>query len=132
MNLIYKACDFNKHCRSVQGPKRSFLHAGAFFLGLVLLVARVEAELGADSYQRLQARAEPVAGVDFQARGADLELNGVQLAGNFSVRCLLTGDCLIRSLEGKFSDFLTQTPDAEFIDELQLLPVGASFVFHLN
>ena len=141
MNISNLTANSIQLAAQAQVKLRSFNSYGAFFSVVVLfvltaqLVSSASVQAGTyDKYRRLQPLAplsqrQPV---DFQAYGRDLLLANKQLNGNFSIDCLLSGDCLVRSLEGKFSDFVVATPNQDFINQLQLLPLNANFVFQVS
>ena len=138
MRLIHSAADFSQLTTLTQAAVSSFrravryLSAPGNFLALILLALSAAASANHyDKYQNLQGL-QPSASVDFEAYGQNLQLRGQALPGNLKIICWLHGECLVRSLDGHFADFRATTPSADFLAQLQFLPVGANFVFYLN
>ena len=138
MRFFNKELDFNQLFTFAQVAVASFrtrvryLSVSGKFLALTLLISSTGISASYyDKYQSLE-RLKPSASVDFEAYGRDLELGEQSLVGNFSIVCWLHGECLVRSLDGRFGDFLSSPPPDDFMSELQFLPVRANFVFYLD
>ena len=138
MRLIHSAADFSQLLTLTQAAVSSFqravryLSAPGNFLALILLTMPATSFANHyDKYQNLQGR-QASASVDFEAYGQDLQLRGQALPGSLRITCWLHGECLVRSLDGQFADFRDTTPSADFLSQLQFLPVGANFVFYLD
>ena len=138
MRLIHDAADFSQLLTFTQATVRSFRRAVRYlstpgnFLALLLLSVPVLTSANHyDKYQVLQGL-KPSTSVDFEAYGRDLQLRGQALPGGLKITCWLHGECLVRSLDGHFADFRDSTPSADFLDQLQFLPVRANFVFYLD
>ena len=138
MRLIHSAADFSQLLTFKQAAVGSFRHAVRYlsapgnFLALILLAMPMAGFANYyDKYQTLQGR-QPSAAVDFEAYGQDLQLRGRALPGSLKVVCWLHGECLVQSLDGHFADFRDTTPSADFLDQLQFLPVSANFVFYME
>ena len=138
MRLIHSAANFSQLLTFTQAAISSFqravryLSAPGKFLALILLTMPIASFANYyDKYQTLQGL-QPSASVDFEAYGQDLQLRGQALPGSLKIICWLHGECLVQSLDGHFADFRDTTPSADFLAQLQFLPVSANFVFYLD